>query len=60
MSEILETRENISHDVHKIRDIPHYPPFKEIVGEITHSELLEMAGEYYRIVVELEGGVIDE
>ena len=45
MSEILETRENISHDVHKIRDIPHYPPFKEIVGEITHSKLLEMAGE---------------
>ena len=60
MSEILEIRENISHDVPKIKDIPHYPRFEEIIDELTHSQLVAMAKGYYEVVVELEGGVIDE
>ena len=60
MSEILEIRENISHDVPKIEDIPHYPKFEEIIDELTHSQLIAMAKGYYEVVVELEGGVIDE
>lgn len=60
MSEILEIRENISHDVPKIKDIPHYPKFEEIIDELTHSQLIAMAKSYYEVVVELEGGVIDE
>ena len=60
MSEILEIRENISHDVPKIKDIPHYPKFEEIIDELTHSQLIAMAKGYYEVVVELKGGVIDE
>lgn len=60
MSEILEIRENISHDVPKIKDIPHYPKFEEIIDELTHKQILDFARLGYNSIVEFQGGVIDE
>lgn len=60
MSEILEIRENISHDVPKIKDIPHYPKFEVIIDELTHKQIIEYAKTGYNSIVEFQGGVIDE
>lgn len=61
MSEILEIKQNISHDVlKKEEDIPHYPRFEEIIDELTHKQILDFARMGYNTVVEFQGGVIDE
>ena len=60
MSEILEMKTPQTGLNGKINDIPHYPKFEEIIGELTHSQLVAMAKGYYEVVVELKGGVIDE
>ena len=60
MSEILEIRGNISHDVPKIEDVPHYPRFEEIIDELTHKQIIEYAKMGYNSIVEFQGGVIDE
>lgn len=60
MSEILEIKQNISHDVLKKEDIPHYPRFEEIIDELTHKQIIDFARMGYNTVVEFQGGVIDE
>lgn len=60
MTEILEIHEPNLGLQNEINDIPHYPRFEEIIDELTHSQLIAMAKAYYEVVVELEGGVIDE
>lgn len=59
MSEILEI-ENPNIGLNQMEDVPHFPPFMEIVDQLTHSQLIAMAKSYYEVVVELKGGVIDE